>query len=90
MIKRKTLEAGALEEEVVRRDKVTAMTALQRLADFHFRHYLEVVSFHAEWAANGIEIGHMATGAKSLLLSSESPLSNPTLRNRILKGDAET
>ncbi len=41
------------------------MTALQRHSVFHLRHHFEVVSFHAVWAANGIEIGHIRESKKS-------------------------
>jgi hypothetical protein len=56
MLQRKTLEAGALEERIRRRNPMATMTALERKAAFHFGHHFEVVSFHAERAANRIEI----------------------------------
>jgi hypothetical protein len=65
VIKGKAFDAGALEVRVGRRDKMATMTALQRHSAFHFRHHFEVVSFHAVWAANGIEVGHRMIGKKS-------------------------
>jgi hypothetical protein len=64
MIQRKAFEAGALEEWVVGRDKVATTTTLERHSTFHIRHYLEVVSFHAVGAANGIVVGHKIAGEK--------------------------
>ena len=68
MIERKALQARAFKKWVVGRDKVAAVTTLERHSAFHFCHYLEVVSFHAEWAANRIEIGHKTISEQSELL----------------------
>ena len=63
-VKREALDAGALEERILRGNKVAATAALQRQAAFRFSHDLEVVAFHAVWAANGIKIEHGNKGAK--------------------------
>jgi hypothetical protein len=58
MLKRKTLETGAFEERIRRRNQMAATTTLEGQAAFHFSHYFEVVSFHAVGAENEIEIWH--------------------------------
>jgi hypothetical protein len=56
VIKRKAFDAGASEERIRRRNPMATMTTFERRPLSTSIITLEVVPFHAEWAANGIEI----------------------------------
>jgi len=58
MVECKAVDAGALEERILRRNEVATSIAFERQSIFHFRHHFEVIAFHAVGAPNGIEIGH--------------------------------